>query len=266
MIDDLDETIKQLLIKEGPLEPSIDVSFNIPDREWSASISNPTINLYLYDIRENHNLRSTEWTVEKNGNSATRRKNANRINLSYLVTVWTDNVADQHRLLWRVLITLFRYPTLPQELLTGKLAEQNYTIVTSAAQPDGLLNNQPGFWTALDNNIKPFINYVVTLPMDLSIAFTSSVARTTVLGVKPPHGDSEQLIQISGIVHVAGEPTQGATVLAKEAGMTATTDIGGKYIFSRIPPGRHTFQVFVGGKKLKESKVTVPGQDYNLEV
>ena len=61
MITDLNETIRQLLIQKGPLDPGeVDISFETPDREWAASISNPTINLYLYDIRENHELRATE--------------------------------------------------------------------------------------------------------------------------------------------------------------------------------------------------------------
>ncbi len=120
MITELDEIIKQLLIKNGKLDHGeVDIRFETPDREWSASLSKPTVNLYLYDIRENHELRGTEWIIEKNGNNtATKRKNARRIDLSYLVTVWTNNVEDQHGLLWTVLSTLMRYPTIPQELLT----------------------------------------------------------------------------------------------------------------------------------------------------
>ncbi len=166
-------------------------------------------------------------------------------------------------------LTLFRFPVLPHEILKGKLAEQKYIIQTNTAQPDGLFNNPSDFWAALDNEIKPSVNYVVTLPLDLSIAFTSTVARTATLGVKPKDGEAEQLIQISGIVHAAGEPAKyitGATVLAKEAGMTAVSDAEGKYVFSRIPPGKHTFQVSQDGKKQKEFKVTVPGKDYNLEI
>ena len=83
MISDLDETIKQLLIKKGGLDGgTVDISFEIPNREWSASISKPRINLYLYDIRENHNLRGTEWSVTKNQNGTTsRKKNASRTRL-----------------------------------------------------------------------------------------------------------------------------------------------------------------------------------------
>ena len=98
MINDLDETIKQLLIIKGALEPAeIDVSFDAPDREWSASVNKPTINIYLYDIRENHQLRGTEWIVtrDQDGN-VTKKKNAKRIDVSYLITVWANDAADEH--------------------------------------------------------------------------------------------------------------------------------------------------------------------------
>ena len=53
MINDVDETLKQLLIKKVTLDPAeVDISFDMPDREWSASISKPTVNIYLYDIHE----------------------------------------------------------------------------------------------------------------------------------------------------------------------------------------------------------------------
>ena len=59
MINDVDEAIKQLLIKEKAIDPAdVDISFDAPDKEWSSSISKPTVNVYLYDFRENHQLRS----------------------------------------------------------------------------------------------------------------------------------------------------------------------------------------------------------------
>jgi hypothetical protein len=271
MISDLDETLKQLLIKKEAFDPAeVDISFNTPDREWSASISKPTVNFYLYDIRENHELRSTEWVIEKDQNGiATRRKNPSRIDLSYLITVWTNDIEDAHRLLWHVLLTLSRYPSLPEELLSGQLAGQKYPIKTTAAQPDGLFKNPADFWGALDNKLKPSINYVVTLPLDLEVAFAAPLVRTKTLEFKAPDTDIERLVQVAGVVHEAGKPTQGiprAKVVAKEARMTAETDDQGHYSFPKLTEGRHTFEVLVSGKKVKEVSVTIPSASYDLEV
>jgi hypothetical protein len=271
MITELDETIKQILMKQAALEPSeVDIAFNTPNREWSASLAKPTVNLYLYDIRENHELRGTEWIIEKNGNNtATKRKNAKRINLSYLVTVWANNIEDQHRLLWRVLSALIRYPTIPPDLLSGQLAKQDYPVISHAAQPDGLFSNPADFWAALDNEIKPSFNYVVTLPLDLDITFTSAITRTREFSVKRPDGEAETITAISGIVRLKGKTDKvvaGATVVARDANMTSRTDEKGQYIFNRIPSGKQTFQVVVQGEKPKEIVITVPGDSYDIEI
>jgi hypothetical protein len=271
MISDLDETIKQLLIKKGALDPAeIDINFETPNREWSASISKPTVNIYLYDIRENHKLRVTEWEITKDENGkATRKKNPSRIDISYLVTVWANDVADEHRLMWHVLSTLFRYHPLPDDVLTGQLVWSPCPIKAATAQPDGLFNNPADFWSALDNEIKPSINYVVTLPLDTDVEFTAPEVKTKVLEFKPPDTDAERTVQITGMLYKAGKPNQGipeARVVAKEAGMTATTDEQGRYSFPGLTIGEHTFQVLVSGKKVKETLVTIPSTSYNLEL
>ena len=62
MIADLDETIRQLLKEELPIKNSeIEVSFEQPKRENSARWTKPTVNLFLYDVRENNVLRQHQW-------------------------------------------------------------------------------------------------------------------------------------------------------------------------------------------------------------
>jgi hypothetical protein len=197
MLSSLDETIKQLLVKKGAVDTgAIDISFEMPDREWSASLSKPTINIFLYDIRENHRLRGTEFSLtrDQNGNT-TKKKNASRIDISYLVTVWANDIADEHRLLWHVLATLFRYQELPEDILSEPLSERKYPIITTCAQPDGLFNNPADFWSSLDNEIKPSINYVVTLPLDTDMAFTAPMVRTRTLKFQPPDSETEIITQ-----------------------------------------------------------------------
>ncbi len=271
MINDLDETIKQLLIKKGALDPAaIDISFEAPDREWKASLSKPAVNVYLYDLHENHQLRATDWSIEQDANGmATRKKNADRIDLAYLITVWANAVEDEHRLLWHTLLTLFRYPTLPEELLQGQLAGQKYPIKTITAQPDGLLKNPADFWGALDNQLRPAIIYTVTLPLDLDITFTAPIVKTKTVEVKGPDGVVEQLVQIAGTVRTAGKRDKvipEAMVVAKEVRQTAKTDKEGHYVFPKLPLGKHTIQVIIPGRKVWETTLAVPSKNYDLEI
>ena len=271
MLSSLDETIKQLLVKKGAVDTgAIDITFEAPDREWSASLSKPTINLYLYDIRENHKLRGTEFSLTRDQNGiATRKKNASRIDISYLITVWTNDIADEHRLLWHVLATLFRYQELPEDILSEPLSEKKYPIVSACAQPDGLFNNPADFWSALDNEIKPSINYVVTLPLDTEMSLTAPMVKTRTLEFKPPDTDPESFIQVTGHVHKTGAAAQSisqAKILIKEVGITAMSDEHGYYHFFRLNPGQYTFQAAVPGKKPRDFKISIPGNNYDLEI
>ena len=66
MFADLDESIRQLLVQHVPLDPSeIEISFDTPDREWSGRLTRPTINCFLYDVRENMKLRKIGWETRR---------------------------------------------------------------------------------------------------------------------------------------------------------------------------------------------------------
>ena len=70
MIHDLDTTLKALLEKEipkGDLQDhavTVTISFERPDPDFPPSgVALPAIDLFLYDVRENHDLRSNEGTT-----------------------------------------------------------------------------------------------------------------------------------------------------------------------------------------------------------
>ena len=179
MINDLDETIKKLLIRElkefGMSFPDqYDISFDTPDGEWEKRIAKLTINLCLFDIAENHTLRSNEPIREVNPDrTVTIRKPPARFDCKYLVTTWgaatPPDTEQEHRLLGQVLWALFRHPQLPQELFHGYLAEleSKPEIPAFAAQPNEL-EVVGQFWSSLENQWKASFNYVVTVPIDLA--------------------------------------------------------------------------------------------------
>ena len=272
MINDLDESIKQLLIKKGALNSiEVNISFEAPSRDWATSQSKPAINIYLYDIHENHELRSYEWTVERNNNrTATKKKAPMRVAFSYLVTVWAKDMGDEHRLLGHLMAVLCRHSFLPEVILQGALKGLEYPVHASAAQPDGLVKNPADFWSALDNQLKPSINYVVTLPVDLDITLTAPVVSTKTIEVKGAGKEEvEEIVQIGGIVHEKGKPEvviTNAMVVVKESRMKAKTDDEGHYSFAKLEKGEYTFQVSAPGWTAKEIRMVVPSDDYNIEL
>jgi len=73
VIVDLDRTLRALLERDLQRAPGIGVvdaitpdqiSFATPDANFAPS-AQFTVNLFLYDIRENRELRSNDWLLER---------------------------------------------------------------------------------------------------------------------------------------------------------------------------------------------------------
>jgi hypothetical protein len=171
MIHDLDKTLEELLKRELPssIVSQVAISFATPDDQFPPpSVKLPAIDLFLYDVRENRDLRSNEWLVERRSDgTATKQRAPVRVDCSYLITAWasqsTPNPAqDEHRLLGEVVKVLLRHPTLPAEVLQGSLQGQEPPLPTSVLQP-GLLQSLGEFWQALGGKPKAALHYTVTI-------------------------------------------------------------------------------------------------------
>ena len=105
MIADLDETIRQLLVTELPiLEDEIEIKFDQPKREWSSRLSKPTINMFMYDMRENVRLRAQQWERQQSKNGArshivARKRTPVRIDCQYMLSCWAVEPEDEHNLM-----------------------------------------------------------------------------------------------------------------------------------------------------------------------
>ncbi len=166
MIQDVDDTVKELLVQKVPVDTSaIDIKFEMPTHDWATGVSKPTINAFLYDLRENHELHSNARYLTRIGNLASERRAPVRVDLTYLITAWTTDVSDEHQLLGRILTTLLRYPLLPDEVLKGTMQTQPLPLQAWIAQPDRTPNAWD-FWSSLDGRLKAGISYAVTASLE----------------------------------------------------------------------------------------------------
>lgn len=174
MFDDLDKTLQELLKQELPpgMASQVAISFAPPDNTFPpSSVTLPAIDLFLYDIRENRELRNREWEVERRSDGTGSKKRAPvRVDCSYLVTAWSSAASstpsfDEHRLLGEVMKALLRHPTIPEALLQGGLTGQDPELPTVALQ-SGQLQSMGEFWQALGGKPKAALNYTVTIGVE----------------------------------------------------------------------------------------------------
>jgi hypothetical protein len=196
MIRDLDETIAALLRRDLPsaMAAQVQISFATPDDQFPPqSVTLPAIDLFLYDVRENLELRSNEVYFERRSNgTATRTRAPVRVDFSYLVTAWPSesvpNAAeDEHYLLGEVMRVLLRYPTIPEDVLQGVLIGQQPSLPTSSLQP-GRLQSMGEFWQALGGKPKAALNYQVTVSVDVAIPEEVPLVTDNVLRIRMERG------------------------------------------------------------------------------
>jgi len=196
MINDLDSTLRTLLKRELPpsLASQVAISFDPPDDQFPPQgITLPAIDLFLYDVRENHDLRSNEWSVSRDSSGVARRSlPLVRIDCSYLITAWPSKgtptpTEDEHRLLGETIMVLLRYPTLPFDVLQGQLRDQELPLPTSVLQP-GQLQSLGEFWQALGGKPKAALNYTVTIAVQPFEVVEVPLVTASDTGLKPTPG------------------------------------------------------------------------------
>lgn len=168
MIDQIDESLRRLVLRDAVNGSGVELSFEAPTKEWASRRSTPTINIYLYDIREDVQLREVEYEEirDDQGRVTERRPPPRRYTLSYLVTVWTQRPEDEHRVLSSLLACFLKYERLPDDVLAGELAAQPYAIRTTVALPAPQDRALADLWSALGGELKPSLDLVVTTPFD----------------------------------------------------------------------------------------------------
>ncbi|MEZ4868516.1 MAG: Pvc16 family protein [Caldilineaceae bacterium] len=266
MIDDLDRTIKKLLEEELPKvrDGQVDVAFAQPNRDWKRDKA--ALNFFLYDMRQNATLRQHQWQEQLSSDQRPMRTNQLvpmqrtplRLDCFYMVTAWSNDPVDEHRLLIECLATLARYPVLNRyeqedalapvqstrageagaptnghtngtngaylqrplirDYLVGALRNLSYEIPTRLAEHD-VLTNPAEVWGSLENSMKVAFSYVVTLPISPWLPMTAPAVETAEFRVGPTAA--------TPVIDPATGKPQGPPVLARIAGYDRLVMIGG---------------------------------------
>lgn len=275
MLADLDESLRRLLSRELERNGfgSVAVVFDAPARDWAVALSGPTVNLFLYDLREASDLRDAGWREERGNGTARMARPPLRLECSYAVTAWARAIEDEHRLLSQVLAVLFAHERLPSDCLAGDLAEpsaQRYPLTTriGAAREAG----KADFWNAIGGSYKASIDYLVTLSCEPGVIVQRGpdVLRrkliTRRLGADPQL--VEELQRADGIVvdDDDGEPIPDAWLALPDLGKWAHSRGDGRFSFLGVPIGSHPCRVRGDDGSEGETELVIPQPSRELRV
>jgi uncharacterized protein DUF4255 len=273
MLADLDETLRTLLRRELERHgfDGVEIAFDAPSREWSGQLSSPTVNLFLYDLRESQDARQSEWSTSRGGNGARDVRPPMMMECSYAVTAWTQAVEDEHRLLSQVLGVLFAFPTLPLDAMTARMSglADRFPVEGRIAQAKS--DGKADFWNAVGGQYKASLDYVITIACESGVAVERGPeVRTQTISQRlsdgPPSTITE-LFRFGGRVTDAdGEPVADAWVAMPDLGLLASSNREGRFIFSRVRAGTHRLEARTRDGGHAEVEIQIPGATADLVI
>lgn len=179
MLDDLDATVGALVESELAVK-NVTISFAAPDGRFPpSSVKLPAVSFFLYDVRENHELRTNQWELEQQAGigqkpaTVTRKRPPVRVDCSYLITAWPSESVpnppqDEHRLLGAVMKVLLAHRRIPEQYLKGEFQGQTPPLRTQIIA-EQQLKSVGEFWQAMGGKPKAALNYKITISVDVSV-------------------------------------------------------------------------------------------------
>ena len=163
MLDYLDETIEAFFRATVPLgSAEVDVSFEPPDREWTAKLTRPTVNVFLWDIRRSATRSRVGLEEGQRDGVRYRRMALPVVELRYLITAWTSDHGDERALLGGLMGALLTHSQIPTEFLAPPLAGLRPPQIMMARSGEDHLD----VFRALEGQLKPGINMIAVADVD----------------------------------------------------------------------------------------------------
>ena len=269
MLSEFHQSLRTLVYERGNIPADdVDVAFDAPLRAWVDARTRPTLNFFLFDIRENTELRkSSPETLRANGRGI-QRVPPRRFDLCYLVSALTTAVDDEHLLIWRTLGVLLKHAVFPTELLPDSIRAFGLPVTGKIAEPDD--TPRPlDVWAAFENPPRSSLVYVVTVPLDLEQATSAPLVLTRTARfarATTPDVVADTWIRIGGRVRDRnGMPRPGMSVsIDGRTGPQAVTDAAGQFAISGITPGRVTLRLQDAGGAATLVPIEVPSDSYDI--
>jgi hypothetical protein len=275
MIDELDEGLRRLLIRELPIrDGEVEISFHQPSREWSGRLGRPTLNLFLYDVRENTKLRFDQFykEMERKEGKVTQVRKPLRYDLYYMLTAWAKDPEDEHRILGRAVVALSRSAYLPEEFVpeSAKSASPPLPPVSIQVAQHEVLERPSDIWNVMDNLMRPAVPCVITMainpfapfavPMPRSVEFRMGDVDMTDIA-----DQTDKFFAVRGKLH-SRAPLQQVRLRVVEKAQEVPLEASGDFAIHNLRAGNYTLEVLAEGRAPSRHALTVPSPSYDVEL
>jgi hypothetical protein len=228
MLEFIDESLESFLRATVPLSATdIDVSFDAPDRDWSAKLTRPTINVFLWDIRRSATRASAGVRTHAVDGVMTRRPVPPVLELRYVVTAWTSDLGDERALLAGLLRSLLAYGEIPREYLGDAYADLEQPTIAIARSGEDHMD----VFKALEGQVKPGLNVVLTTEFDTGVSLPIAPLVREIGTTIAPFGSASTETRRRVAGEIADAEHRGAVgAVVRSPGFATTVNARGQFL------------------------------------
>ncbi|MFH7030943.1 MAG: Pvc16 family protein [Heteroscytonema crispum UTEX LB 1556] len=158
------QTLAEILAGGTSLTSTEQIDFSHPSNRKEEG-ARPTLNLYIYDIRESKQMQHSGRQIERKLTQALQPGGVNWsptwFDISMLLTVWDRTALGEHHLMSEAISVLLRHRLLREEFLVSELRGYGNLNMTVALEPQ---LEAGSLWSALTIPLRPALYLMVTVP------------------------------------------------------------------------------------------------------
>ncbi|MBW4616348.1 MAG: DUF4255 domain-containing protein [Desmonostoc vinosum HA7617-LM4] len=266
------QTLAEILAGGTSLTSTEQIEFSHPSnrREEGAG---PTLNLYIYDIRESRQLQHSGKQVERKLTRALQPATVNWapiwFDVSLILTAWDRTTLGEHHFLDEALIVLMRHRCLQEEFLVPELRGNGGLPMTIGLEPSieaGTL------WSALNVPLRSALYLTVTVPLNTQPT-SIPLVWDRIFNLRnqyAPEGSSRVLTQRVAIAGIVKSVVTNLPLLATEVtlrgtkkSMECTKD--GLFFFENLEIGNYVLNVNCPGYLPQNVNALVDNQSHTFK-
>jgi hypothetical protein len=189
----LESTLTAWLREQLPLPASVgDISFDSPDEAWAGALTRPTVNLFLFDIARAARPAIPIPPRRDPGGVLLQERPAPCVSFSYLLSVWGQDVQEEHRLLGDAVRAVLSTSSLSPDPESPEHQELVGPVQLGLSEPNEVRAAE--LWSGLGGRLRAGMVLVATTAVPLGRPRPLAAAVETVRAEVTPKAPGERAI------------------------------------------------------------------------
>jgi hypothetical protein len=266
------QTLAEILAGGTSLTSTEQIDFSHPANRREEA-TGPTLNLYVYDIRESKQVQHSGRQVTRSKTGAVQSGNVNWsptwFDISFLLTAWDRTALGEHHLLNEALTLLLRHRSLREEFLLPELRNAGNLAMTVALDPAIEIGS---LWSALSIPLRPAVYITVTVPFEPEGTPTPVVWERIVNLRDRSQSDGNGVaisrrVAIGGVVKnsVTNVPLSDTEISIVGSKKSATSNTEGLFFFEDLAIGNYVLRLNYSGYLTQDVNALVDYSSYTFK-